>query len=281
MPLLEKLFFEVDAVVLLACVALLLAQRYLYAPLRARRKGVAPIEAEFVPIELPDLPPDLSQAFSRGAQGLAACGFVALGHVTRRVANTRQDGFVSSWANHSLRDRAGIVGVLTPSRNSRVRVASLITFGTEFSGGTSIVTTNRATPSCFPRDPLVSSVRCPGVDDIALLYRFHRARVERYRAGRSATMEGAQDVPARMRAEQQKTYQRLVAAGYYSIDAARQCYVPTYKGAYLMTYRLLFPFRQIQRLRRNRSANRTLRELGFGGLAAFRRSQSQGTETGA
>jgi hypothetical protein len=47
----------------------------------------------------------------------------------------------------------------------------------------------------------------------------------------------------------------------------------TLKGAYLSTYRLLWPFKQIQLARRNRKADRVLRELGFGDLDTLRRHQ--------
>ena len=78
-----------------------------------------------------------------------------------------------------------------------------------------------------------------------------------------------------MQNEWTETYQRLIRAGYYSLDETRQRYVPTLKGAFFMTYRLLPPFKQIQKFRRDRLAERTLRELGFGGMEAFRDAQSR------
>lgn len=149
-----------------------------------------------------------------------------------------------------------------------------MTFLTQFSDGTAIVTSNTSSAGVFPRDPKVSSVRCPGIRDFGLLYRFHRARVERARGGRAATLDHMKDARTRMENDWTQTFERLVGAGYYSIDQARELYVPTLKGAFLMTYRLLPPFKQIQKLRRDRLAERTLRELGFGGMEAFRKAQS-------
>ena len=77
-----------------------------------------------------------------------------------------------------------------------------------------------------------------------------------------------------MKWEHESTHHRLVRAGYYYVDEVNESYVPTFKGAFFMTYRLLTPFKQIQKFVKDRRANRTLRELGFGGMEAFRRMQS-------
>jgi hypothetical protein len=76
-----------------------------------------------------------------------------------------------------------------------------------------------------------------------------------------------------MRIEHADTFESLARVGYYALNAADQCFEATLKGAYMMTYRMLPPFKQIQKLRRDRLADRTLRALGFGGLAAFAGAQ--------
>ncbi|HSZ55572.1 MAG TPA: hypothetical protein VK797_07935 [Tepidisphaeraceae bacterium] len=247
---------------------------YVYAPLKIRRQQTKDLNVDFTPIELPALPPDVSQAFYEGSRGLVTCGFHAIGHLTHHVGNTRQNAYVSIWINPSVCDAAQIIGVCTPSPVAHLRVVTLVTFRTEFKDGTAIVTTSSPSASSFPRDPRVSSIRCPGIRDFALLYRFHRARVDRDRAGRTPTLDRVQDPLSRMELEHRETYERLVRAGYYWLDPTGQKYVPTIMGAYLMTYRLLPPFKQIQKLNRDRLAERTLRELGFGGMEAFRRAQS-------
>ncbi len=231
------------------------------------------IKVEYVPIELTQLPLEVTHPFFRDAGWLASCGFTALGHVTRLVANTRQNAFSSVWTNASNCDSAQIIGVTTPSKTRGQKVAALVGFRTEFTDGTSISTSNMINPTVFPRDPRVSSVRCRDVYDIALLYQFHRARVERDRGKRTPTLEKTQDAAGRLVYEHHDTHDRLVKAGYYTIDHANQNYVPTYKGCYLMTYRLLRPFKQIQIARRDRLAGKTLRELGFGGLTEFQSAQ--------
>ena len=261
-------------IVLLLVAAYLIGTMYIYAPLKVRQNQRRDVEVHYWPVELPQLPPEVAQAFYDASRGLVACGFHALGHLTQYLPNTEQHSYVSIWVNRTKVEQAQIIGVCTPSPVKGLRVVTLVTFRTEFLGGTSIVTSNSSSAGVFPRDPKVSAIRCPGIRDFALLYRFHRARVDRDRARRTATLDRVKDPRTRMENEWSETYQRLIAAGYYSLDAARQQYSPTLKGAYLMSYRLLPPFRQIQKFRRDRQAERALRELGFGGMEAFRNAQA-------
>lgn len=286
MPVLDGL--TVGVIILLVIGAYLLVMgaywigaMYVYAPFKIRRKQVKDVKVDYVPIELSELAPEVARAFVEASRRLVACGFRALGHLTHYTHKTAQESYVSIWVNPAGVDHAQIIGVCTPSELQGLRVATLVTFRTEFTDGTSIVTTSSSSAGVFPRDPKVSAVRCPGIRDFALLYRFHRARVERDRARRTATLDRVKDARTRMENEWTETYQRLIRAGYYTLDPAGQQYVPTLKGAFLMTYRLLRPFKQIQRRKRDRLAERTLRELGFGGMDAFRRAQSLPLGAGA
>jgi hypothetical protein len=268
-------------IILLLIAAYLIGAMYIYAPFKIRRQQSKDIEVDYRPIELPELPPEVAQAFYEASRGLVACGFHALGHLTHYSHNTAQNSYVSIWVNPPAHDEAQIIGVCTPSQVQGVRVVTLVTFRSEFSDGTSIVTSNTSSAGVFPRDPKVSAIRCPGIRDFALLYRFHRARVDRDRSGRTATLDHVMDARSRMENEWTQTYERLIRAGYYSLDESHQQYVPTLKGAFFMTYRLLPPFKQIQKFRRNQLAERALHQLGFGGMEAFRNSQSPRMVAGA
>jgi hypothetical protein len=266
------------AMIPVAVAAYLLVALYVYAPLKVRQKEVKPLDVRFDSIEIPDLPADVSEAFFRASRDLAAAGFRAIGTVGRHHPESVSGSFVSIWVNPSVNDAAQIIGVRTPSPMGGYKVVTLVTFRTEFKDRTEIWTSNSRSPGVFPRDPLASSIRCPGVWDCALLYRFHRARVQRDARGRIPTLERTTDPAEVMRAEHTQTFERLVGAGYYVLNTSARRYEPTLMGAYLMTYKLLPPFKQIQKLRRDRLADRTLRELGFGGLAAFGRSQRAGVQ---
>lgn len=242
---------------------------YIIAPLKIRTQQVRKLETEFVSIEMSTMPSEVSQIFLRASEALMGCGFQQLGLVREREGSPGIDGFVSLWVHHASMDSAQVIAVRTWVRGT---VTSLVTFCTEFLDETSIVTSNSTAVSCFPPNPRAQSIRCPGVQNFQRLYSFHRRRVARDRGPRLATLDRVRDTASRLQLEHRETFARLIESGYYSIDEVIQRYVPTLRGAYLMTYRLLPPFKQVQMLRRDRLAGRTLRDLGFEGLAAFRRS---------
>lgn len=246
---------------------------YVYAPFKVRRTQGKPYHVDYQPIELSQLPDDVSAAFINSCRDLAAEGFTALGTLTQRVEATKQLSFVSIWLNPAVNDSAQIIGVISPSPAGPPIVVTLTVFNTEFTDRTTISTSNSAGPSCFPRDPTIAGVRTPGVHDVRLLYRFHRARVARDRGDRLATLDRSRDALERMKSEHRETFDRLVDAGYFARDEDAWYYVPTLPGAFLMTYRLLPPFKQIQMFLKDRAGNRALKQLGFGGLSAFRRMQ--------
>lgn len=259
---------------LLLLISALLFALYVYAPLKTMLSQVKRVDELYTPIEITQLPQEVSQAFLEAAPQLASLGFVSIGAAEHHVPNNAQRAFVSIWIKKPEMDSAQIIGVTTYNLQVGMKVETPITFRTEFTDDTYIVTSTSKFRGVFPPDRLCSSVRCPGFSDFQLLYRLHRARVEQDRGSRTATLHRMQDPVSRLELEHTETYARLVKAGYYELDSEQQRYVPTLKGAFFMTYRLLPPFKQISDFLRRRTTNRTLRRLGFGDLRRFELSQS-------
>lgn len=247
---------------------------YVFAPLGTRKRQAKSRQQDYISIELPDLPPEVAAEFYANSPILASLGFESIGHVSHHVANTRQNAYISVWVNRATGDTVQIIAVCTPSVVASLKIAKLVTFRTEFTDGTMIGTTNTKTPGVFPPDPKLDSVRCEGIWFVPLLYQIHLARVARNQNGRKPTLDRFQDAATRLQLEFTETYERLIAAGYYAIDATSDKYVPTYKGAFFMCYKLLPPFKQIRKLIRDRKTNRTLQTLGFGNIQALIQSQS-------
>jgi len=262
------------AALVLALPLYLLIALYFYAPFKVRSNQTKEVHVNFFPIELPNLPHDIHDSFVAASQSLAALGFQSIGTACRHLAKTNQDSFISIWVNQSHNDSAQVIAIRTPSPLGGLQIVTLVTYHTDFSDDTAVVTSNSASASVFPRDPTTDAIRCSHVRDLSLLYSFHRARVARDQRGRRATLEKTKDVVARMLFEHEQTYDRLMQTGYYALDGSREYYVPTLKGAFFMTWKLLPPFKQIQKYRKDRLADRTLQELGFGGMEAFYQMQA-------
>src|SRR5690242_4100230 len=98
----QMLFFQslstlVGWTILLAIAAYLIGALFIYAPFKVRRQQTKDLTAHYQPIELPELRPEVVQAFFDASRGLVACGFHALGHLTRYTQKTGQDSYVSIW----------------------------------------------------------------------------------------------------------------------------------------------------------------------------------------
>ena len=259
---------------LLALPAYLLLALYVYAPFKTKVGQIKRVREPYVPIDIGQLPPEQAQAFAQAATQLASIGFVSIGALQHDIPKQSLASFVSIWVKKAKLDSAQVIGVTIRNPQLGLKVETLVTFRTEFTDGTAIVTSSTKYRSSFPPDRLCSSVRCPGFSDFQLLYRLHRARVEQDRGSRTATLHRVQDPVSRLELEHTETFARLVKAGYYELDSEQQKYVPTLKGAFFMTYRLLPPFKQISHFLRWRTTNRALRRLGFGNLRQFELSQS-------
>jgi len=242
--------------------------RYIYAPLKIRGTQTREREPRYASVELTQLSPEVSWKFTQAASQLVALSFTAV-HATRQDPKRRQNSAVSLWVNRSARDSAQVIAVTTATHTGGERRAMLVTFRTEFGDRSTIVTTNAHSPRVFPPNPTVDTVICSDLYDVTLLYQLHCARVARDAAGRTATVESLRDGIAYLCNEHTETFQRLIKAGYYVEDARAGRYLATYRGAFLMTYRYLWPWKQINLILRQRKAERLLQELGFGGLEAM------------
>jgi hypothetical protein len=242
---------------------------YLIAPLKVRRQQIQPMVVSFTPILLQQVPVEVASAFVAAQQLLQRSGFQHLGTVTRDVERTGQSSYASVWIHPVRKESSQLLGVLTPKAAVGVKVVTLVTFRAEFSDETAIVTSNSSSPGSFPPDPRIRPIRCPGMKDIALLHRFHQERVRRSVGKRTAVLPHLETVAGRLEWEHTHTYERLVNAGYFRLHESTWQYVPTFRGAYFMTYRLLPPFRQIQKFMRDQNANRELRRCGFGNMQTF------------
>jgi hypothetical protein len=247
------------AVVILASGVLL----YIVAPIRVRSQQIKPLKAKYESLDAEQLPQEFSATFRDASDVLQRCGFLSAGVATRLDSQIGQASFVELFINAGHNDSAQVIAVRTPRPSAPARLTALLTFRTEFTDGTVIVTTNSATGSCFPPDPQIDSVRWRGCADLERLYQFHRARVKRDSGTRRATLKDVTSTVQRLENEHVRTFNRLTAACYFVVDEPGARFIPTIKGAFLMTYRLLPPWKQLNQYIKDRRAGRVREELGF------------------
>jgi hypothetical protein len=143
---------------------------------------------------------------------------------------------------------------------------SVLTFRTYFADGTQIVTASSTTPGTHPRNPAIDGIAVNWIEDPGVLYGIHRARVVASgRAGEPRVIPEA-GAEIEFQAEDWRRELRFIErAAYYRRDPIGQSFNLTWKGAYLMTWRVMWPGKWIRAARQRIRARRVLRKLRAAG----------------
>jgi hypothetical protein len=237
----------------------LAAFMYLLAPIVIKSSQFLQATLQFEPLFADQLPPFARDFIQRCVHGFTPLGFVAV--ESFRTINVAPDilAFVLILVDSERRDICQLISTMS-LKMSIVRSVT-ITMKTEYEDGGAIVTTTAKT-GVFPRNPRNDTLVLPGRNDPTLLARVHRLRCER-----SNRMSQKRPVPVPgtwldyIREEYARDVQRVTDAGYYWLDVRAQVYRPTWKGAYLMSWKLLWPVKQLRRLGKQWRANSVLRSL--------------------
>jgi hypothetical protein len=144
----------------------------------------------------------------------------------------------------------------------RSRLSISLGFQTRFADGTEVVTANNRITAGFPRLPEVTAAWLPEFRDAESLYRVH-AQLRDALGGTRERVGIGGDPASFLRDGSLRSLANWVATGYYTLDPVRGVVRPTWKGAALITWRLLWPVKQLFRVRRRRATQQLLDSLGI------------------
>jgi hypothetical protein len=137
-------------------------------------------------------------------------------------------------------------------------------FWTQFRDGMVVSTHNCTDLDGFPPRPKHTAGRFPAVRDAGRLYRLHRALTARSGSGDRVLRldeEFGGDAAAYVAAMMVEELEDVDRAGYMALARDGKVYRPTWKGAFLMTWKELWPAKAIRRAARSRTARRLIAEL--------------------
>jgi hypothetical protein len=233
-----------------AAVLILLAVPFVAAPVRVRWTSWLPAGPTYTPDDETGLPAEARDI----AADLRDLGFDDRG--TWRLAGLplATGRFVLLEHPRSL-DTAKVLVVTAGGR-----VAVTLVFQTRFAGGTEVVTANNQVTVGLPLPSDVTPAWLPGLRDPAALYRVHADLRDAVGPGRRLPI--GPDPAGLMRAELSRTHDGWVESGYYWRDEPARVLRPTWKGAVLVTWRLLWPVKPLFRARRRRATRDLLARYG-------------------
>jgi hypothetical protein len=240
-----------EIILLLACLLFVPLLPFVTAPFRLRFNAWQPADPVYAPADEDALPPGARRLVAE----LREMGFESRG-TWRLARSSHATGRVVLLEHPRALDVAKVVVVKAGRRPASLSLA----FQTRFEDGTEAVTANHRAATNFPQPPEVASAWLPEVRDPAALYRVH----DQFRdaVGGARKRVGVGDAAGFLHAGSARAHARWVSTGYYALDESRGVYRPTWKGAVLIAWRLLWPLKPVFQARRRRASHQLLRRLG-------------------
>jgi hypothetical protein len=224
---------------------------FIVGPVRMRARSRQAADPRYTPDDEARLP----GAARRSAAALRALGFADRG-TWRHDGSARSTGWVILLEHPRARDAAEVMVVDTGTRR-----AVALAVRTRFADGAEVATFNSPAVTGLPSPPGATAAWLPGVRDPAALYGVH-AHLRDALGGGSERVGVGPDPAGFLRDRTARSLAAWVAAGYYALDEAGGVVRPTWKGAALVTWRLLWPVKPLYRALRRRATRRLLDCLG-------------------
>lgn len=243
-------------------IPLLLLAPYWLGPLAVRFLSRYSRATELAPLRPGlDVMPEHSRIYLAGAENtLRGLGFTPLGY-------WRQSGFapnVTAWLVILDHPAAGTAAMVTAIQSTGApgagRQVTYTELWTRFDVQRSLTTNNSPQPSAFDPEPLRPIERFPSLWDLGRLYRVHEALVRRQGTPTPGGPLDGRPAPEVLQEALTRQMGAQVDAGFLFVDGDH--YRPTWKGAAIMSWRLLWPMKAIRERRVRRRAESLLKELG-------------------
>jgi hypothetical protein len=250
---------------------------YFGLPLLIRSKLRMAAKPKYIKFDLDDpaVPRDVSNYFNDVADDLEPIGFEIVEALTMPRPTVNVTSFFLLLVHRPNKDYA-LVSVMygrsqgTNARGERTQVTRLAAaqtdFFSRFRDGTNVSTNNVEQVGAYRRLPWNIVARFPMVEDTVQLYHLHQRLLETYDITSTKFLRVEEDFQgdagAYLAHVMREQLEEQVNTGYFTYSKEDDVFVPTLKGAYLMTWRQLWPFKAIALARIRSRAQRLLREFG-------------------
>jgi hypothetical protein len=198
------------------------------------------------------------QFLTATAVQLQSIGFELIGYFGWVGQTTNADAF-NAYLVHRRNGDTGIALMVKTPVGVRART---VIFSTRFVDQTSITTGNSNTPSVFVRPRNKPLYRFPWIHDPVRLYQVHQQLILRNKPGMVKDVPQPGSEAERLVDGLRQEMQDQVGPKILRLDSTGNAYRPTLLGAYRMTWKLLFPVKQITAIAKHFKAKRLEQSLG-------------------
>jgi hypothetical protein len=242
--------------------AFLLFWVYWLLPLRTRRTfwNKVPEILEVDP-DTAELPPGLAEAYRSTAKELAKLGFTERGLYFLDKPVRVASSYLGLFTDSSEQTVCKWIFVVSP----RKTIAPVVGFATRFANGQEFATSNSSMAVNTPLSKTRDGLAFPGLKDLSRLLRLHHRRIAEKGEFSTRVPVLTGDPVESIRTLLTEEMDRNVKSGYYWFETSTGLYRLTVKGAYLTSWKYLWPWGLCRVWKRRWIAGRMIRKLEASG----------------
>jgi len=214
-----------------------------------------------------EFPEEVAALFLSRIPEMASLGFESLGCYDCGSLTSETRSYMAYFCNRLTNDFANVTVMVTPKK-----AISYFEFSAAFTNGMILETNTNSTLPLTPGSRENRVFRFPNVQSPQKLYDIHRQLVGKYAPGLWPRIEA--------RGEELKRFVRVIEnygprharIGYMQLAEHGQSYELTWKGAFLMTWRGLWPALMFRRFLERHAMQIELDSLEVGGITALQKA---------
>jgi hypothetical protein len=257
----EPIFWiAVVPLILFLITAVLLILFYIGAPLYVRFGTRHSANPSFGRLELEQLDPPVAEFLKSHTLELLNLGFDELTLVHIPDATSHVTLYLMMLINRQRRDKAMVTAMIAKSDNL-VRPVLYFEISTRFENG-KVFDTHNCRELMYPPDLETVRTQVPQVNDVSQLYELHKYVMDKHgMVGGKVLFEPGKALDYLARFTFIETFENYARRGLMFYDSPSNCYIPTLKGAFLMTWALLPPIKAFRYAILWRRARRIMAEF--------------------
>jgi hypothetical protein len=239
---------------------------HIMGPIRIHRTITHKVEPKLLPFpaDHPGLPEEVEDHFQRVTEQLAKVGFEVVQGIALPGNVPKVKALLMMFANRTTKDIAMATVMYVDTPQAPKLQTAHVDIGARFRDGTLVLTNNCARLGTFSKRPNAYTTQFPMVRTADRLFRLHSQLVEMHGSGEKILRldeEFHGDAVATLAKGMREEIEAQVANGCMYLSEQEGLFRLTWKGAILMTWKLLPPLKQIRHALLERKARRLLAEL--------------------
>ena len=236
-----------------------LALAYALAPIgirsRQKMRRLSPSKA----LDFQDCTPEVGLYLQGMAAVLQEHGFQVEAFLVSDPASASTT-YLALLTNRTARDKA-MVAVITSRNGNITNTTSYVELTTTYENGWHFDTLNATTLGAFRVRPQTVRTQVPDLEDPHRLYELHRYLLAKHPIDGPKTIYPEGTAEEYLSSVMVRAYEEQVQTGWMYLDPREDVYRLTWKGAYLITWGLLFPVKSLRTWRMRAKGRAVMRDF--------------------